>query len=693
MKTLEFIYDTENFAVLSGIYAEKEQEIDFLHDFVGAELCTASFCACELAKYLKLTDPELHCVFASRPSGKNSFIRLECTSQKPSDGGFSFLVKKKNQLTIRAVDRNGLVNGTYEFLRLQGWRWIEPGADGEFAPKTHKIIFPAADKVYQPSFKYRAFYFEYPSQASLDFLLWMARNRMNVYGSFPELRALAKKLGMYLLSGGHILTKLMKPDRLMESGKTLLEEHPDWFGTRGDGEKITVKNAQRTQFCCSSSGLMDYLSNELIRRLNQEWLGTDILEVSGFDTWGNTCMCPKCRDFSDSDKYLLFMSALRERFDRAYKTGKLKHNPMLNTWAYEGTATMSAPTRIPENMVRAQDNCVAFVIKRCYKHPMGDSPDCPINAEYAETIKSWGKLGRQMTLWGGEYYNVSKHEDLPLLFTANMRESMKFYYRAGARGITYMHTPIFGWGVRGITQNLHAGLPWDIQMDTDAFCKEFLALRYGEFASDAAEAYAEIEKASADVAEWRSWRQSILDCFQTFWATGEAKNPLAQRHYRSNADVIRGGRKIAGHYRKAAALLTRAFDAAFDHVPAAPYDQLLVNPEELDRNRVSQRQLHFLECDLRSLRYAIDVITLMTGCAEAYDAIQRKDFEKLAKLQPKLEKQARQMSFYTESVTYRAYIPHVETRSALERSQCGPFVRVLKSALHPDRKNRKSKAD
>ena len=129
-------------------------------------------------------------------------------------------------------------------------------------------------------------------------LLRMAHNRMNVFGSFPELKPLAQKLGMYILSGGHVITKILEPKRIMPSGKTLIEEHPEWYGVRPDGQEVTASNALRTQFCCSNAELMDFLADELICRLNHEWLGTDILEVSGFDTWGSTCQCPKCRKYS-----------------------------------------------------------------------------------------------------------------------------------------------------------------------------------------------------------------------------------------------------------------------------------------------------------------------------------------------------------------------------------------------------------
>ena len=678
MKTLRIVYRTENFISAVSSYAENEWQVDFLHDLDTAVLCTVAFCAAELKNYLQKTDTEVNCIYADAPQGTEPCIELECASALPGDGGFSFIIDGKNQLIIRGNDRNGVVNGIYEFLRLQNWEWLEPGINGEYAPQTHEIIFPTESMDFHPSFKYRAFYFEYPSQASQDFLLWMARSRMNVFGSFPELKPLAQKLGMYILSGGHIITAMMQPDLLQSNGRTMLENHPDWYGTRADGNPVTSANAIRTQFCCSNADLMDYLADNLIGKLNTQWLGTDILEVSGFDTWGNSCMCPACGKLTDSDKYLRFISSLRERLDRAFADGRLAHNPMLNSWAYEGTATMEAPTFIPENMSKAHDNCIAFVINRCYRHSMNRNKECPINAGYAETVESWGKFSSELALWAGEYYNVSRHEDLPLLFTWNIKNSMKFYHSCGAKGITYMHTPILNWGVRFITQNLHARLAWNVELDVDDECRKMVDLRYGKFSGDASKIHQLIEKASLDIAEWRAWRESILNRFEEFCISGKADAPLARRHFKDNAEVIKNGEKIVRLYRKAASLTGKLLNKAWEESPAVPEKELAVNPQEQENNRRSLRCTSILAAELRSLNYAVDVMTIMTNCARAYDAIGRKDYSEVKKMRIKLEKLARRMSLYTFGISYRANVPHTETRSALERSQCRPFIQLLR---------------
>lgn len=681
MRTLELVYNVPDFDKIAEFEADNERRTDFLHDPEGAKLCTAAFCCKELASYISKTDCEVCCVYASVPSGKNPYIVLECVSAVNSDGGYSFIVKGKEQLIIRGNDRSGMVSGSYDFLRLQGWNWIEPGTDGEFAPEPHALIFPEKDQVATPSFKHRAAFFEYPSQASVDYLMWLARNKMNCTFLFPDLTALTMKLGLNLMAGGHIFADMLLPTKKLRSGKTILEEHPEWYGTRKDGAAVTVDNALCTQFCASNPQLIDYLAEELIFRLNNEWKGVDFLKLSLFDTWGGTCHCPKCRELTDTDKVIKTVSALRDRLDKAEKEGKLPRNPVLNFSAYEGTCTILPPTHIPENMAKAQDQCTAWVILRCYMHHMGDLKECPINAGYAKIVRDWCQFNKSTPIWAGEYYNVSRHEDLPLLFTENMSRSMRFYHETGAQGAIHMHIPVLNWSIRGITQNLHAGLGWDVNMDVRAFEDKFLKLRYGKYSSIAKEACRIIEDISKHITDWRAWRYSILGAFESFAVTCKTDIELTRRHYVDNADALKSGRKVVAGYKKAYKLLNSVLDEVLSDVTHKPLTDLAVNPAEQQLFAAGNRIVRFLECDLRMLNYAVDMSTIMLKCAEAYDAMQNNDRAKVEKLTVYLEKLAKRMSLYTESISYRIYTPHTETRTALRRSQCEPFIRTLRKWL------------
>lgn len=69
----------------------------------------------------------------------------------------------------------------------------------------------------------------------------MARNRLNFGVYSYKHNALQKKLCIKFKTGGHIFEKLLAPDRVTNSGKTIWKEHRDWYGKRRDGKEITKK--------------------------------------------------------------------------------------------------------------------------------------------------------------------------------------------------------------------------------------------------------------------------------------------------------------------------------------------------------------------------------------------------------------------------------------------------------------------
>lgn len=673
--------DFPGFSSRAPFCAEGEAKIDFRHNPSLAQLCTCAFCALELKKYLNKMYTNTSVDFADIFPSSEACIHLVCSSNDLSDGGFEFIPEGSARLKIVGKDRNGIVNGIYEFLRLQGWRWFEPGDEGEYRISNSKeIVFPSEYKKYIPSFRYRAFYFEFQSQESEEFLIWMARNRMNVYGAFPETSPLAQKLGMYLLTGGHILTKLLNPTRIMESGKTLFEEHSEWFGTPASPKIKTPENAMEVQFCCTNSSLMDFIAEELVFRLNHLWKTADIIEISGFDTWGKTCECVGCSKFpSSTDKYLNFMAEIRKRLDKAEKGGRIDHPVKLNSWAYEGTATMEPPKNdVPACMAKAGDNNVAFVIKRCYRHDI-DDPDCASNIGYANSIREWGRLGKKLTLWSGEYYGVSRHSDLPLLFTNTIRNSMRFYHECGVRGATYMHTPIINWGLVGMTQMLHSLLSWDVKADTEKACNEFLNARYETHSAVMVEVRKLLENASKDIAEWRSWGTSILSVLNLFDGK-TADQRLYCRHYQNNADVIVNGYRIAELYSNMLQIVRKEFELEQKNAIRNfhPATQLARNPEEelLARNycRIEKN----LALDVRQLEYGRQTILLMTLCADYYESCRNGGEAKKTDLWQQIELLSRKMQESFAPIAYRAYIRHFRIHDVLTHSQLRDVVAAIR---------------
>lgn len=651
-------------------WAVSENSINFHKELQLAERCTISFAACELRRFLPRAIKELAVVFAEKPPADGSqYIALECRGEQSRYGAFTFSLEAPAGLRISGADRNGVINGIYEFLRLQGWDWLEPGSRGEYAPKfTDSVVFPKESKTFEPSCQYRAFFEEGASKESEEYLFWMARNRMNCHWNYPLTKKLARKFGMFIQAGGHIYHGILDPKRMVAGGKRLFDVHPDWYGTPKPPAIKTADNAQGTQFCTSNQELMDFLAADLVRLLNTDWYEADIISIVGFDTWGATCQCENCQKLgSDTDKNIAFLAAQRRGINKAIAEGSLDHNVKIIVCAYEGTSTMRAPEReIPDEMAAAGDFSSACVINRCYRHALDEGP-CEKNEMYAADLRGWSK--QKICLNVHEYYNVSRHEDMPLVFARNMQRTQKFCYEIGARASSYMHSPLTSWGFRAQTQLLHALFAWDINADLDAFLENYYARRYESHAGAMRSAYDAVEEATLDVAEWRAWFSSILADIIDYRGR-KPERPLRMRHYNSHEEAIRGGYHLVSLYAKAIALTHAALEKERE-IASGRMDEpfgRVVSPEQAYAFRIYDRTANVLAEDLRGLLYARDVFELMTLVVDHYDANYQGSAARMRPLEEKIFKLADHMDTYWVPMTFPG-AAGVEARDALTRSQ------------------------
>jgi len=587
-------------------WANEESEIDFRHKPDWAGRCTAAFTATELAQFLKQTLNQVVIAYAESKPEQGFFIELAITD--PASRVCSFTIEPAaNGVVITGDGRTGLLYGGYEFLRMQGWRWYAPGEGNQISPaKRERLVLPEKRTVYQPNMDLgRGFFFnDEPNKESTDFWIWMARNRLNIVGYRLASGPLQNKLGMIFNDGGHIFEKVLNPDWIMPSGKILWDEHPNWYGLPEDGKR--VKNlALRTQFCVSQPDLMEFLGKELLGMLMGKWKHSDLVNVWGFDTWGGICSCEKCKQLGNgTDQALHFLSALRDYLYAARIDGRLDRDVRMIMCAYEGTTTMDGPVNpFPKNLIDAGDMIVFYPINRCYAHSFYDKT-CKKNDQYQKKLASWFSQTPSMNLHFGEYYNVSKYEDLPLLFTGCIQQDIPYYYEAGCRGITYMHVPLVNWGPRTLTQALYAQLAWDVTTDVDAFLDEYFAKWYGSYAGQMRKAYKKNEEAWRFISQWRNWHYSILSQLLV-WDGQPPKKELAfsedllSGHFQNDKEAIRSGQHSIELLNEVLKAVDEVREIA---ITRPPYDL-----------RISE--------DYRLLRYGLHTMELMTYMLAYYEAL------------------------------------------------------------------------
>jgi hypothetical protein len=663
------------------LWAHEEAEIDFRHDPLRAARCSSAFAATELCHYLRRTLEDVQIRFGQHRTGDGLCITLKLLLGDGAADGFS-LTPVQDGLEISAHSRAGLLYGAYELLRMQGWRWIAPGKAGEVAPApAEAMILPDQAHTYAPSFNLgRGFDFEYASMDSAELLLWMAHNRLNVCGLRPSSVALARKLGMHPKIGGHIFEAILDPERPMPSGKTLWEEHPQWYGLPANGLRWK-EAALATQFCVSQPELIDYLGAELLRRLNGPWYAADIIDLWGFDTWGQTCACADCRALGNgADQMLFFLTQLRGQVNQARREGILDHDVRLMACAYEGTATLAGPTQpVPQALLDAGDGVTFYPINRCYAHDLAD-PLCRTNATYQSALQSWLRRTPHLPLVSAEYFNVSKDEDLPLLFSARISNDLPHYHALGARGLTYMHLPMVNWAMRTLTQVLYAQLAWDAHTNVAAYMDEYFNAWYGACAAQMRQAYALIEQAWLTIADWRAWEAHSILSQLLAWDGKPSSAPLKPTaHFDTPSAAIISGRRSLGLLRQALALIEQCQmeeqgrDAQQLGIHETP--STAVNPLQLRALAEGQQVALRLGEDRRLLRYGIDVLDLMSACVAYHEALRLHDAGQAEAAWQTMEQSADALDSYYVPIGYEWPGPGLESKDALTRSQLRDLLR------------------
>ncbi len=668
------------------LWAVSENEIDFENDKEAACRCTVCFAATEAKRYLERCVRTEKIRIGKRAEAEEFAISV-FVNHVGSDSEEFDMIPEKYGITVRAEGRIGALYGIYELLNMQGVHWYEPGEQGAYIPPMSEgLTLPDRTRHYAPNTPLgRGFDFEGMLKEDEDLWLWMARNKLNLAAYRANTYPLLKKLGMQMKVGGHIFEKCLSPDRVLSSGRTLWEEHPEWYGTPAEGKK-TKERALSVQFCVSAEGIADFLAEDLIKRLERDWRYADRVDVWNFDSWGGSCCCGKCESLGNAtDKNLYFLSQLREKIDAAVHSGRLSHNVRIALCAYEGTLTLSAPLRaVPDNLLKAGDYAVFYPILRCYAHDIDG--DCPDNRVYEKYLGDW--LKTPLPIMVGEYYNVTKFEDLPILFTDRISHDLPQYIRTGVQGFTYMHLPMLNWGVRTLTHYLYARMSWGGEANPEKIIETYFAEYYGAYRKQMRLVCKNLEKAWRCCAQWRSWSKESIVTQLNFWDGKTPEQPLrANAHFKDMQTVLKEGDMAIGLMEEALSVIGECLqeekEVIAQVVPSIPYQA--VNPIEQEKNK-SHSEMESRLCEaMRQLQYGIDVMRLMTETVRYYDASFRCDGAEQEKIWERLQKAELAAEMRYMPLTFGHPKVNVRCKDEMERSQLKPVLRRIRKQRQSDK--------
>jgi hypothetical protein len=312
-----------------------------------------------------------------------------------------------------------------------------------------------------------------------------------------------------------------------------------------------------------------------------------------------------------------------------------------------------------------------YPIRRCYAHDFSDK-DCEINLFYHDALDGWFKNQPAPPVIIGEYYNVSKFEDLPILFTNRIAKDIPHYHAMGVRGATYMHLPMVNWGMRTLTQLLYAQMLWDVETDVDLFLEEYFECWYGSYALEMCKVYQLVEQAWAYGADWRAWGpRSVLSQILD-WDGQKPEEPLElDNHFANASGAVESGRQSIDLMEEAMAIVNavrlRNREEAAKH--KSMVSDLTVNPVEARAMARFDRYTKRIAEDRRSLIYGADAMRVLTELTAYHEALRIGDVSDADDIWETIEELEDALDSYYVPIDFEYPTPGLDSKDALTRTQ------------------------
>ncbi len=521
--------------------------------------CTHSFAAAELQRYLgKMTgDPAAFAasddanvargdlILVGKPE-TNTITQMlmpafppELPARLTQLGPEDFVVAQTVEAGRRVVliaggGRLGTLYGAYAYLEALGVRWYAPGPQHEEVPTCpYENLFTISLQE-SPSFQTRGFH-AWEDRGDPDFLLWMARNRLNYWCVEQKEKGLLHKLGIQLVGGAHILTPYYldpplpypynhpqfpgddaKPadpypvsptyqgDVNQDGVLSYFEAHPEWYGLHDGKRSDQIKDDAGDNFCTSNAEAMgEWCKNAVEDLISGRYKDATIMNAWALDG-GRWCECDACKaQGSATDRNVFLVYCYDKAIKAAQADKRIQRTIRLLFLAYYDV--IEPPTKpLPADF--DYNTCIAtyFPIGRNYVYAIDDERSSK-NAEYLRNLTGWA-IAPERNYRGqiciGEYYNVSGYKCLPICFMNTMAHDIPYYYKEmGARHFHYMHCTTKNWGNKALTNWQMARQLWNVNVDTAALWTDYFNGRYGVAAPSMRTFYETLEKMLSNVTE------------------------------------------------------------------------------------------------------------------------------------------------------------------------------------------------
>ena len=402
----------------------------------------------------------------------------------------------------------GTLYAVYEFLKLQGCRWVMPGELGEVIPR-RSALEPVVTGVFDPDFHLVRSVFTglqqfFPQGGWIyvdpdELRDWALRNRFNsVWTGGETLDWGADRGHGWVQNSGHSWNALVAPH-----GK-FFEDHPEWYplvrGRRMPRSDVSIRLPN--QLCVSNPSLRDHTVAQIVQYFRDN-PRSRMFPMNPMDGPNYNCECDKCRaldppghewnqDFSDfprfpklklpplSDRYLNYVNHVAERVAKVFP------DRLLEFYNY---ASRVPPTR--EKVHSSVSVKFTYLSGREVNVPLKDPHD-PLAVKERAWLQAWSKSGtRNLTYYP---YTDWEHPDAGIHWYFNVSDLLRTlkrdYQVVGMMGET--HTTIqadpMWWAI-------YSRMLWDVDTDYRQVIAELCPLFYGPAGKQMTAFYREMDQA------------------------------------------------------------------------------------------------------------------------------------------------------------------------------------------------------
>ena len=542
-------------------------------------------------------------------------------------------VKEGGRRSIHVVggSRVGTLYGAYDLLHRLGCRWFAPGEAHEVVPRIGAI--PDVEATETPSFRTRGFH-AWEDRGDPEFLLWMARNRLNYWCVQQSDHPLVWKLGIQMSCGGHTAQSFFlnpyhaypydhprfkgdekrpkdpyppsdafRGDADKDGKLSNFEAHPEWFALVGGKRVPGYRGEFGTNYCTSNPhATTEFMKNYVQALVDGRYKDAAVVRFWTLDG-GKWCQCAACKALGiPTDRNLLLVHRLDQEIKKARAAGRIHRPIIIRFLAYHDV--LQPPTRpLPADF--DYETCCAtfFPIVRSYVRTF-DDPLSPRNRRYSQQLHGWAidpKRHYRGQLCIGEYYNVSGYKCLPICYMHTMAHDIPHYHTMGARHFHYMHVVTRNWGNKALTNYQMARQLWNAGTDCEALWTDYFARRYGAVAATMRRFYESLEKMLCNVSELKYGLARRLH------RGSKGLFPSAQLRFERAEGVACNGPtlvEIAGHSKECRKLIGQALTGVLAGVDV-PGDRC---------DRVAAR----IREDERLFTYGERTVAYFHACAQAF---------------------------------------------------------------------------